>query len=148
MNFRKLISALIILAFFIIGTGFAGSREGKKSQSSNNNIIVTIIGLDREKALDLSLNKIIYQKILKIDNAHIIVANKNDIRTLVKSTQLFHFNLEFEKKHDKIKLKAQLYDESQKKLIKGLIKKDILKDQLIDYTEKALTLLISELNEA
>ena len=108
---------------------------------------MTINGLDKDKALDLTLSKIIYQKILKIENAHIIVANKNDIRTLVKSTQLFHFNLEFEQQQNKIKLKAQLYDESRKKLIKGLIKKDILKEQLIDYTERALTMLISELNE-
>lgn len=130
-----------------MGTGFAGLQGDKKS-SSPRNIIVTINGLSREKSLDISVNKIIYQKILKIENSHIIVANKNDIRTLVKSTQLFHFNLEFEQQHDKIKLKAQLYDESHKKLIKGLIKKDILKEQLIDYTERALTILISELNEA
>lgn len=146
MNFRKLISALIILVFFITGTGFADLQVNKKSSSSRN-IIVTINGLDKDKALDLTLSKIIYQKILKIENAHIIVANKNDIRTLVKSTQLFHFNLEFEQQQNKIKLKAQLYDESRKKLIKGLIKKDILKEQLIDYTERALTMLISELNE-
>ena len=147
MNLRKLLSGFIILLFFIMGTGFAGLQGDKKS-SSPRNIIVTINGLDQQKALDLSLNKIIYQKILKIENSHIIVANKNDIRTLVKSTQLFHFNLEFEQHQDKIKLKAQLYDESHKKLIKGLIKKDILKEQLIDYTERALTILISELNEA
>ena len=147
MNFRKLISALIILVFFITGTGFADLQVNKKSSSSRN-IIVTINGLDKDEALDLTLSKIIYQKILKIENAHIIVANKNDIRTLVKSTQLFHFNLEFEQQQNKIKLKAQLYDESRKKLIKGLIKKDILKEQLIDYTERALIILISELNEA
>lgn len=152
MNFRKIFAFIITLIFFIAGISLADSNIDQNTPQRN--ILVTIEGLDKDKKHSATLRKIIFENILKIENSHIILAGEDGQSALSLGLDVFHFSIIYKTykndlqndKHSS-ELQARLYNETKKHLIKGLTKKDISNHEIIDYTDKAIKILIRELDK-
>ena len=146
MNFKNIFAPIVLTIFFITGITLAGANK-EDNPHVTKNIVVSIKGVEGEPSYSATLLKLIYQKVIQVENSHILMSDQLELRKHLTGSDVYLIEIIFTRGDQVSSIKAQLFNESQKKVIKRLKKNSIPNGELIKFTEKAMNILISEFDE-